>query len=95
MAAHEGPVLSLDVPSGVDAGSGRVEGAAVRAGVTVTYHGDMVGLWVAPGRGHAGRVVVADIGIPERVTLFEQQVDDTDVLVDPRQMRRLVNGRRG
>jgi ADP-dependent NAD(P)H-hydrate dehydratase / NAD(P)H-hydrate epimerase len=69
MAGHDGPVMSLDVPSGVDAGSGRVEGAAVRARMTVTYHGDMVGLRIAPGREHAGRVVVADIGIPGAVAL--------------------------
>ncbi len=69
MAGQDGPVVSLDVPSGVDAGSGRVEGAAVRARMTVTYHGDMVGLRIAPGRGHAGRVVVADIGIPGAVAL--------------------------
>jgi ADP-dependent NAD(P)H-hydrate dehydratase / NAD(P)H-hydrate epimerase len=69
IAGHDGPVLSLDVPSGVDAGSGRVEGAAVRARMTVTYHGDMVGLRVAPGCEHAGRVVVADIGIPGAVAL--------------------------
>ena len=46
----------VDVPSGVEADTGRVPGPAVRADLTVTYHGDMVGLRVAPGSGHAGRV---------------------------------------
>ena len=36
---------------------------------TVTYHGDMTGLRVAPGSGHAGRVLVADIGIPSAVAV--------------------------
>jgi NAD(P)H-hydrate epimerase len=63
-----GPVVSLDVPSGVDADTGRVPGTAVRAALTVTYHGDMPGLRIEPGRTHAGRVVVADIGIPSTVT---------------------------
>ena len=71
MTSHPGPVAALDVPSGVDASTGRVEGTAVRAGLTVTFHGDMVGLRVTPGADHAGRVVVADIGIPSAVTLTQ------------------------
>jgi NAD(P)H-hydrate epimerase len=57
------PVLSVDLPSGVDASTGEISGAAVTAEVTVTFHGAKVGLVVAPGRFHAGRVVVADIGL--------------------------------
>ncbi len=57
-------VVALDVPSGVDADSGMVPGAAVRAALTVTFHGDKPGLRVEPGRARAGEVVVADIGIP-------------------------------
>ncbi|MGD9570283.1 MAG: NAD(P)H-hydrate dehydratase [Thermoleophilia bacterium] len=67
IAEAGGPVVALDVPSGVDADTGRVEGAAVRAALTVTFHGDMPGLRVAPGAARAGRVVVADIGIPSAV----------------------------
>jgi NAD(P)H-hydrate epimerase len=69
LAALDAPVVSLDVPSGVEADTGRVPGDAVRAGLTVTYHGDMIGLRVEPGRGLAGLVVVADIGIPSAVGL--------------------------
>jgi NAD(P)H-hydrate epimerase len=57
------PVLSVDLPSGVNASTGEVEGAAVHADLTVTFHGEKVGLAVGPGRFHAGRVVVADIGL--------------------------------
>jgi NAD(P)H-hydrate epimerase len=57
------PVVSVDVPSGVDASSGEVPGAAVRADVTVTMHGRKFGLVVAPGRFHAGEIEVADIGL--------------------------------
>jgi NAD(P)H-hydrate epimerase len=57
------PVVSVDVPSGVDASTGRVAGPAVRAVLTVTFHGRKVGHAVAPGRFHAGEVVVADIGL--------------------------------
>src|SRR5919201_3539038 len=57
------PVVAVDVPSGVDASTGEVAGAAVRAELTVTMHAPKVGLVVAPGRFHAGEVVAADIGI--------------------------------
>jgi hydroxyethylthiazole kinase-like uncharacterized protein yjeF len=57
------PVVAVDLPSGVDASSGEVAGAAVRADLTVTMHGAKVGLVVAPGRFHAGRLEVAEIGL--------------------------------
>lgn len=56
-------VLAIDLPSGVDASTGEVAGAAVVADATVTFHGRKVGLAVAPGRFHAGDVHVADIGL--------------------------------
>ena len=60
------PVVAVDLPSGVDASTGEVAGAAVEADLTVTFHGRKVGLVVAPGRFHAGQVVVADIGLEHR-----------------------------
>ena len=57
------PVVAVDLPSGVDASTGEIAGACVRATLTVTMHGRKVGLEVAPGRFHAGEVVVADIGL--------------------------------
>jgi NAD(P)H-hydrate epimerase len=56
-------VLAIDLPSGVDASTGEIRGAAIRADETVTFHGRKVGLVVAPGRFHAGTVHVADIGL--------------------------------
>jgi NAD(P)H-hydrate epimerase len=57
------PVLAVDIPSGVNASTGEVAGAAVNADVTVTMHGPKVGLAIAPGRFRAGEVAVADIGL--------------------------------
>jgi len=57
------PVVAVDLPSGVNASTGEVAGAGVRADLTVTMHGPKVGLAVAPGRFFAGEVVVADIGL--------------------------------
>ena len=58
------PVVACDVPSGVNASTGEVEGDAVRATATATFHGTKVGLHVAPGKAHAGAVHVVEIGIP-------------------------------
>jgi NAD(P)H-hydrate epimerase len=57
-------VVACDVPSGVDASTGEVAGRAVRADLTVTFHAAKPGLWIAPGKVHAGAVHVVDIGIP-------------------------------
>ncbi len=62
------PVVAVDLPSGVNADTGEVAGAAVRADVTVTMHGPKVGLAVAPGRFLAGEIVVADIGLERAET---------------------------
>ncbi|HSS71947.1 MAG TPA: NAD(P)H-hydrate dehydratase [Gaiellaceae bacterium] len=62
------PVVAVDLPSGVNADTGEIAGAAVQADVTVTMHARKVGLEVAPGRFHAGEVVVADIGLEPRET---------------------------
>ncbi|MEA2378657.1 MAG: ADP-dependent NAD(P)H-hydrate dehydratase / NAD(P)H-hydrate epimerase [Thermoleophilaceae bacterium] len=61
---QDAPVVACDVPSGVDAGTGEVEGEAVRATATATFHGPKLGLYVNPGKEHAGRVEVVAIGIP-------------------------------
>ena len=60
----DAPVVACDVPSGVNASTGAVEAGAVRADVTATFHGSKVGLHVDPGKEHAGRVEVVEIGIP-------------------------------
>jgi hydroxyethylthiazole kinase-like uncharacterized protein yjeF len=56
-------VLSIDIPSGISADTGQVLGSAVKADVTVTFAYNKVGLTCEPGRDHAGRIIVADIGI--------------------------------
>lgn len=61
-------VVAVDIPSGVDASTGEVPGDAVRAAMTVTFHGRKVGHEVAPGRFHRGELVVADIGLEPRET---------------------------
>ncbi|MGY1916088.1 NAD(P)H-hydrate dehydratase [Blastococcus sp. SYSU DS0973] len=63
--AAAGPALrvAVDVPSGVDADTGAVEGAAFPATHTVTFGAVKPGLVVGEGRGHAGEVHLVDIGL--------------------------------
>jgi hydroxyethylthiazole kinase-like uncharacterized protein yjeF len=72
------PVLAVDLPSGVDASTGEVAGAAVHAAVTVTFHGRKLGLALAPGRFHAGEVHLADIGLEPLET--EHRLVTPDIL---------------
>lgn len=60
---HPAPVLSVDIPSGVDMDTGRAAEGAFRAAVTVTFHALKVGHVVGEGPDRCGRVVVADIGL--------------------------------
>jgi hydroxyethylthiazole kinase-like uncharacterized protein yjeF len=57
-------VVACDISSGVDASSGEVEGTAVEADLTVTFHAAKLGQWIAPGKWHTGTLRVAPIGIP-------------------------------
>ena len=59
--------LAVDIPSGLDADTGKVLGTCVHAHATVTMGALKVALVGAPGFAHCGEVVVADIGIPAGV----------------------------
>jgi NAD(P)H-hydrate epimerase len=61
---HKIPVISCDVPSGVNADTGAVEGPAVRATHTITFALPKLGLLLFPGAEYVGRLTVAEIGIP-------------------------------
>ena len=56
-------VVAVDLPSGIDADTGAVDGPAVRADVTVTFGAIKPGLLIDPGAGHAGAVELVDIGL--------------------------------
>ena len=64
MNAADRPIVAVDLPSGVDATTGAVEGIAIRARVTVTFGAAKTGLMLHPARAHCGRLLVAEIGFP-------------------------------
>jgi NAD(P)H-hydrate epimerase len=57
------PVLSLDIPSGLNADTGAVHEAAVRADVTVSFVALKSGLFLGAGPDHAGTVLLEDLGV--------------------------------
>src|SRR5262249_41061181 len=77
-AAQGAAVIACDVPSGVDGSTGEVAGAAVKADATATFHAGKPGLWISPGKAHAGEVAVVDIGIGP-----EAPVEPTIGLIEP------------
>jgi ADP-dependent NAD(P)H-hydrate dehydratase / NAD(P)H-hydrate epimerase len=58
------PIVAVDTPTAVDLSSGEPSDPAVRADLTVTFHRPKTGLLTRRGAAHAGKVLVAPIGIP-------------------------------
>ena len=63
------PVVSIDIPSGLDADTGLVHGVVVKATKTVTLALPKRGLFEGEGPRYAGKIEVADIGIPRELLL--------------------------
>jgi ADP-dependent NAD(P)H-hydrate dehydratase / NAD(P)H-hydrate epimerase len=68
------PVVACDVPTGVDAATGAVPGAAVRADATVVLGAHKTGLWLWPARGLAGRLLLGEIGVVDAAATAQAAV---------------------
>ncbi len=84
------PVLAVDIPSGLDASTGRPLGAAVRAFATATFGLPKIGQLVAPGEQYVGTLEVIDIGIPRAVV---ERAGIRRWYLDPAWMSALLNPR--
>jgi NAD(P)H-hydrate epimerase len=80
------PVVSVDLPSGLNADTGQVLGACVQADLTVTFALPKAGLCMYPGAHYAGRVRVVDISIPASLIAGEEIVDRVLTFDDACQM---------
>ena len=67
LSSQDDPVptkmISVDIPSGINADNGHLMGEAVRADITVTFHAAKAGHFFYPGAEYRGKLVIADIGI--------------------------------
>lgn len=79
------PVLSVDVPSGLDADTGAAPGAAIRADATITFSRPKIGFAAPSARAYIGHLVVADIGIPNDVLETQATLppDATELIAAP------------
>lgn len=80
------PILSIDVPSGVDAQSAQVSSGAIEADSTVTFQALKPGLVVFPGSGNCGDLYLADIGISLDTEMTEDFSAQLVEMNDVRQM---------
>jgi hydroxyethylthiazole kinase-like uncharacterized protein yjeF len=57
------PVVSIDIPSGINSDTGEIMGAALKAILTITFGYYKLGHVLYPGKLHAGEVIIKDIGL--------------------------------
>ncbi len=75
------PVVSVDIPSGVNGDTGAVDGDAVRSDLTVTFGAAKAGVVLLPGAERAGAVRVVDIGFPEDLVRADTFVTEPEDVV--------------
>lgn len=75
--------VAIDIPSGVNGSTGRVESTAIKCDYTITFGVNKTGIAVYPGKDYAGEVIVADIGFPKKaldmVSCNTFTFDETDI----------------
>ncbi len=79
------PIVAIDIPSGLNGGTGEVPGACVKAAVTVTFCLPKLGMVLNPGCAQVGRLVVADIGIPAEAVnqmIINRHVIDRELVAE-------------
>jgi len=72
-------IVSVDLPSGLDADTGHVEGVCVKADLTITLEFFKLGLLLYPGREYAGEIIIAQIGYPKSIKeAFKSELELVD-----------------
>ncbi len=84
------PIVALDIPSGLSADGGVLRGPSIKAALTITFGLPKRGLMLFPGASRAGRVAVADIGLPHQLVADDRldvsllEPDDVTWALPPR-----------
>jgi hydroxyethylthiazole kinase-like uncharacterized protein yjeF len=78
----DAPILALDIPSGLDADSGRVLGCAITADHTITFIALKPGLLTLDGPDHCGTLHVADLGLDSEIAAAPHGVLIADGVLD-------------
>jgi len=68
-------VLSVDIPSGLNADNGLASPIAVKANVTITFGYGKIGLYLADGNDHVGEIIIEDIGFPKKALDIKDNID--------------------
>ena len=84
------PTIAVDVPSGLHCDTGEILGTATQASLTVTFGLPKIGLYLGDAINHAGRIVVADIGIPQE---FVEDLSLSALLLTPQLIQSLLPSR--
>jgi Uncharacterized conserved protein len=71
------PVLSVDIPSGLCAATGKIFNVCVAARITVTFGAAKRGFFTPEGKKYTGRVIVADISLPRALLASTTEVRGT------------------
>lgn len=88
--------VSVDIPSGVDADTGNINGIGIYANLTITFGLPKIGIAIYPGLEYVGKLVVADINIPtELLAIPRRNVLITKELVTPMMPYRQPNANKG
>lgn len=74
MHKQEVPIFALDIPTGIDADTGRILGAAVRATATITFIGLKLGLLTGSGSAHTGELICHDLQMPAELFALSEPV---------------------
>ena len=85
------PVMSIDIPSGLNADTGQIMGVAIKADLTVTFGFPKIGQLIFPGAELVGRLARIDIGIPESIV---GQIPESAIMSEPDDFHLLFSAER-
>jgi len=74
------PVVAIDCPTGVNSSTGEVASEAIRAHLTINLGLLKLGNLLYPGRAHAGRNVVVDLGFPLQASGIRRELVGPEAL---------------